>query len=231
VKRKKMKKIAIAFGIIACLAVLSLLLTSASASAHEDWLRCPGGWGDCYPADMRNHATVDYMRNITGIGKEDVTTTVATHGLFRGITAEVSARGTGEISRDLQTINIDPKSDDPKLDITSQIEKKYARADFSGTLGVFDNTLSGEISANNYVVGAAVSEKYRDTYDIAGEYTHAGTGTSSRTLLEEREVFGTTRFAVTVKNLENHHHTSMRSREEHTGLYNITRDVNVVVYP
>ena len=226
-----MKKIAITFGIIACLAVLSLLLTSASASAEDDWLHCPDCWGDSYPADMHNHATVHYMRNITGIGKEDAATTVATHGRFTGITAEVSARGTGEISRDSQTIDIASKPNDPKLRITSQIDKSYARADFSGTLGVFDNTLSGEMSTKNYEVGAVVSEKYHDTYDIAGDYTHAGTGSSSRTSIEDRDLFGTTRFAVTVKNTENHHHTVMRTRDEHTGLYNISREVNVVVYP
>ena len=224
-----MKKIAIAFGIIACLAVLSLLLTSASA--RSDWMPCPGGWGDLGPPATRpDPAIVYYMRDITGIGKEDVATTVATHGGFSGITAELSARGTGEISRDRQTIDIDTKPVDPKLRITSNIDKSYARADFSGTLGVFDNTLSGEICTNNYMAGAVVSEKYRDTYDIAGEYTHAGTVDSSYTKLD-REVFGTTRFAVTVKNPENHHHTVMRSREEHTGLYNISREVYVVVYP
>jgi hypothetical protein len=228
VKRKKMKKIAIAFGIIACLAVLSLLLTSASA--QRDWMPCPSGWGNLHSADTRDPAIVYYMRDITGIGKEDIATTVATHGGFSGITAELSARGTGEISRDRQTIDIDTKPVDPKLRITSSIDKSYARADFSGTLGVFDNTLSGEICTNNYMAGAVVSEKYRHTYDLAGEYSHAGTGNSSRTLLD-REVFGTTRFAVTVKNPDEHHHTVMRSREEHTGLYNISREVNVVVYP
>jgi hypothetical protein len=227
--KKKMKKIAIAFGIIACLAVLSLLLTSASA--QDGWLRYQCGWGDRYSANMCDPAIVYYMRNITGIGKENVATTVATHGCFRGITAEESARGTGEISRDRQTIYIDTtKSDDPKLRISSQIEKTYARADFSGTLGVFDNTLSGEISTENNAVGAVVLEKYRDTYDIAGDYTHEGTGNSSRTQLKDRNVFGTTSFAVTVKNPENHH-TVMRSREDHTGLYNISREVNVVTYP
>jgi hypothetical protein len=80
------------------------------------------------------------------------------------------------------------------------------------------------------MAGAVVSEKYRDTYDIAGEYSHDGTGNSSYTALD-RLVFGTTRFAVTVKNPDEHHHTVMRSREEHTGLYNISREVNVVVYP
>jgi len=225
-----MKKIAIAFGIIACLAVLSLLLTSASA--QNDWMRCPSGWGDLGPLATRpDPATVYYIRDITGIGREDVATTIATHDGFTGITAELSARGTGNISRDRQTIYIDTKPVDPKLRITSNIDKKYARADFSGTLGVFDNTLSGEICTNNYMAGAVVSEKYIDTYEIAGEYTHAGTGNTSRTKLEDRVVFGTTRFAVTVKNPENHHHTVMRSREEHTGFYNISREVNVVVYP
>jgi hypothetical protein len=228
-----MKKIAIALGIIVCVTVLSMLLTSASAQEEDDefWMSCPGGWGDLYSATRHDPATVYYMRDITGIGKEDIATTVATHDGFTGITAVLSARGTGEIYRDRQTIDLDTKPDDPKLGITSQIEKSYARADFSGTLGVFNDTLSGEICTKNYMVGAVVSEKYRDTYDIAGGYTHEGTGTSSRTLLENREIFGTTRFAVTVKNPENPQHTVMRSREEHTGLYNISREVNVVVYP
>ncbi len=227
---EKMKKIAIAFGIIACLAVLSLLLTSASAQEEEDWMRCPSGWGDRDMAPMRDPAIVYYMRDITGIGYEDVVTTVATHGYFTGIVAESSARGTGEIYRDRQTIDIDSKPDDPKLGITSKIDKSYARANFSGTLGVFDNTLTGEISTRNYVLGAVVSEKYRNTYEIAGDYSHEGTGNSSRTQLD-RAIFGTTRFAVTVKNPEQHHHTLMRSRETHTGLYNISREVNVVEYP
>jgi len=225
-----MKKIAIAFGIIACLVVLSLLLTSASAQEEEDWLHCPSGWGNLYSTDTRDPAVVYYMRDITGIGYEDIATTIATHGRFTGIAGELSARGTGEIYRDSQTINIDSKPEDPKLGITSKIDKTYARANFSGTLGVFDNTLTGEISTRNYVVGAVVSEKYRNTYEIAGDYTHEGTGNSSRTQLD-RAIFGTTRFAVTVKNPEQHHHTIMRSRETHTGLYNISREVNVVEYP
>jgi len=226
-----MKKIAIAFGIIACLAVLSLLLTSASADNVEDWMSCPGGWGDRDPDNMRDPTIVYYMRDIKGIGKEDVATTVATHDGFTGISAELSARGTGKISRDHQTIGIDTKPDAPTLRITSQIDKSHARADFSGTLGVFDNALSGEICTNNYLAGAVVSEKYSHTYDIAGDYTHTGTAKFSRTKLEDRAVFGTTRFAVTVKNPEQHHHTVMRSREEHTGLYEISREVDVVVYP
>ncbi len=173
-----MKKIAIAFGIIACLAVLSLLLTSASAA--RDWIPCPGGWGDLGPPATRpDPAIVYYMRDITGIGNEDLATTIATHDGFTGITAELSARGTGDIFGDRQTIYIDTKPDDPKLRIRSKIDKSYARADFSGTLGVFDNTLSGEICTNNYLAGAVVSEKYRDTYEIAGEYTHEGTGSWS----------------------------------------------------
>jgi hypothetical protein len=227
VKRKKMKKIAIAFGIIACLAVLSLLLTSASAKA--DWMSCPSGWGDLGPPATRHDpATVYYLRDIDGVGKEDLATTIATHDGFTGITAELSARGTGDIFGDRQTIYIDTKPDDPKLRIRSNIDKEYAPVRVSGSY--FDIRLSGEICTNNYGAGAVVSEKYRDTDEIAGGYSHDGTGNSSYTQLD-RKILGTTRFAVTVKNPDAHHHTVMRSREEHTGLYNISREVDVRVYP
>ncbi len=229
-----MKKIAIAFGILACLAVLSLLLTSASAQGEEeeeeDWLLCPSGWGDRYLATMRDPAVIYYMRDVTGIGNEDITTTASTHGCFDGVLAELNARGSGEIYRDRQIIQLDSDPDNPKLCITSTIDKSYGRVDFSGTLGVFDNTLTGEMSTRNYEAGAVVSEKYRNTYDIAGDYTHEGSGNSSRTQLD-RAIFGTARFGVTVKNPEEWHQTIMRSRETHTGLYNISREVNVVVYP
>ena len=222
-----MKKIAIAFGIIACLAVLSLLLTSASA--RSDWMTCPSGWGDLGPPATRpDPVTVYYMRNIEGAGKEDIATTIATHDGFSGIAAVLSARGTGITVRDSQTITIDSEPSNPKLGITSDIEKAYAPVTILGRN--FDSLLAGEICTKNYMAGAVVSDRYRDTDTIAGEYTHEGTGDSSNTMLN-KETLGTTRFAVTVKNPDAHHHTVIRSREEHIGRYSISREVNVVVYP
>jgi hypothetical protein len=74
--KKKMKKIAIAFGIIACLAVLSLLLTSASAQDDDKyWLPCPSGDG----GDLNTPpaTSIYYMKDIIGIGYEDSRATVA----------------------------------------------------------------------------------------------------------------------------------------------------------
>jgi len=224
-----MKKIAIAFGIIACLAVLSLLLTSASAA--RDWIPCPGGWGDLHSgaSPYLDPVRVEYTRNIEGVGKEDIATTIATHDGFSGIAAELSARGTGVTRRDTQTITIDSAPGDPKLGISSDIDKEYFPISFSGT--DFDIRLAGEICTKNYLAGAVVSERYRDTETIAGDYDHDGTGTRSYTQLQNREVLGTTRFAVTVKNPDAHHHTVMRSREEHIGSYDISREVDIMVYP
>ena len=227
VKWKKMKKIAIAFGIIACLAVLSLLLTSASAA---DWMHCPGGWGDLGPPYTRpDPVRVDYMRDIEGVGKEDIATTIATHEGFMGINAELSARGTGFTRKDRQEIVIDSAPSSPTLGITSYIDKGYTPVSFSGT--DFDIRLRGEIRTNNYKAGAMVSERYLDTEEIDGWYKHTGTNKTSKTSLLDRAILGTTRFAVTVKDPVNYQHTIMRSREEHTGYYNISREVDVTVYP
>ena len=224
-----MKKIAIAFGIIACLAVLSLLLTSVSA--RSDWMTCPSGDGGDLHVGAPHYldpVIVEYMRNIEGVGKEDIVTTIATHDGFTGIAAELSARGTGFTRRDYQTIRIDSAPSNPTLGISSRIDKEYIPISFSGT--DFDIRLTGEICTKNYLAGAVVSERYLDTETIAGDYDHEGTGKSSYTTLD-RVVLGTTRFAVTVKNPDAHHHTVMRSREEHIGSYNISREVDITVYP
>ena len=43
-------------------------------------------------------------------------------------------------------------------------------------------------------------------------------------------IYGTTRFAVTVKDIEDHKHTIMRVREEHTGEFEMKRNVTVGRY-
>jgi hypothetical protein len=227
VKRKKMKKIAIAFGIIACLAVLSLLLTSASAA--DDWLGCPGdGGGDRYTPSI---TSIYYMKDIRGIGYEDSLATVATNRWFAGLEFSTSSRGSASIYRDFQTCDVDTNSENPLLKIKSQVNKSYRNVTFNdGLVKPLVRTLNGETTVKSYMVGAMVSESYIDTYDISGDFDHTGTGTSSSTTIIDRNVYGTSRFAVTVDDVENPHHNIMRAREEHTGSFEMDREVLVTRY-
>jgi len=233
VKRKKMKKIAIAFGIIACLAVLSLLLTSASADDEEDWMGCPGGWGDLHSGASRylDPATIYYEKDITGVGYEDCRATIATHTRNAGLGASTSSRGSASIE-DYQKFTVDTHPDTPELTITSKVSKSYGAVTFiDGLVKPLNRALSGETCVKSYVVGAMVSEKYRDTYDISGDFEHTGSGTSSSTTITDRYVYGTSRFAVTVNDIVDHHHNIMRVREELTGHFTqMDREVKVDRY-
>jgi len=233
-----MKKIAIAFGIIACLAVLSLLLTSASAQGEEeeDWMGCPGGWGD-----LRNGsswyvdpAKVHYEKYIMGIGYEDCRATIATHARNAsgpaGLGASTSSRGSADIVMDYQMFEVDTHPTNPRLNITSVVAKSYAEVTFGDRLvKPLNRSLSGETCVKSYLVGTMVSEKYVDTYDITGAFEHTGNGTVSSTTID-RYIYGTSRFAATVKDIENRHHTIMRVREEYTGEFDMARNVTVERY-
>ena len=231
VKWKKMKKIVIAFGIIACLAVLSLLLTSASAQEEEDWMGCPGGWGDLGPPDTRlDPAIVHYIKNIRGKGYEDCRATIATHTRNTGLGASTSSRGSA-IIEEYQMFDVDTHPNTPLLMIKSEVNKSYRSVTFTdGLVKPINRALSGETCVKSYMVGAMVSEKYMDTYDISGDFEHEGNGTSSYTTITDRYVYGTSRFAVTVKDIEKRHHTIMRVREEHTGEFEMDREVEVDRY-
>jgi hypothetical protein len=224
-----MKKIAIAFGIIAGLAVLSVLLTSASAQDDDKyWLTCPSGdRGDLYTPPATN---IYYMKDITGIGYEDCSATVATHRWYAGLESSTSSRGSAYIE-DYQTFDVDTDSENPLLKIKSQVNKSYRKVTFSdGLVKPINRALSGETGVKSYMVGAMVSEKYRDTYDISGDFDHIGTGTSSYTAISDRKIYGTSRFAVTVNDVEKRHHNIMRVREEHTGRFEMDREVTVTRY-
>lgn len=228
-----MKKIAIAFGIIACLAVLSLLLTSASADDEEYWMDCPSGdGGDLHLGASRylDPATIYYEKNIMGIGYEDCRATIATHTRNAGLGASTYSRGSASIE-DYQTFDVDTHPNTPLLKITSKVSKSYGAVTFTdGLVKPINRALSGETCVKSYMVGAMVSEKYRDTYDISGDFEHTGSGTSSSTTITDRKVYGTSRFAVTVNDIEKRHHNIMRVREEHTGDFTMDRKVTVDRY-
>ncbi len=225
-----MKKIAIAFGIIACLAVFSLLLTSASA--QREWLSCPNGdGGDMY--ERTPPATSIYYEKdiITGIGYEDCRATVATHSGYEGLGSSTSSRGSARFYRDYQTFNVKTAPENPLLKIKSEVDKSYRKVTFDdGLVKPLNRSLNGEISVKNYMVGAVVSEKYINTYDISGDFDHTGTGTLSSTKISDRKIYGTSRFAVTVNDVEYPHHNIMRVRETHTGKFEMNRDVVVTRY-
>jgi uncharacterized protein (UPF0248 family) len=230
VKRKKMKKIAIGFGIIACLAVLSLLLTSASAQEEEEeWLGCPSGdGGDRYTPPA---TSIYYMKYVIGIGYEDCRAAVATHSGYVGLGSSTSSRGSARIYQDSQTFNVKTAPEDPLLKIHSQVNKSYRNVTFKdGLVKPLNRALNGKTSVTSYMVGAVVSEKYMNTYDISGDFEHTGTGTSSSTAISDRKIYGTSRFAVTVNDVEYPYHTIMRVREEHTGRFEMDRDVEVDRY-
>ena len=219
-----MKKIAIAFGIIACLAVLSLLLTSASA--QREWLTCPSGYGgDRYTPPATG---IYYEKDITGIGYEDCRARVATHSGYAGLGSSTSSQGSARIYRDYQTFNVKTAPDNPLLKIKSKVNKSYRKVTFSdGLVKPLDRALNGETSVKSYMVGAMVSEKYINTYDISGDFDHTGTSTLSSTTISDRKIYGTSRFAVTVDDVESPHHNIMHVREEHTGKFEMDREVTV----
>lgn len=228
-----MKKIAIAFGIIACLAVLSMLLTTASAQDDEYWMTCPGGWGDLHlsASSYQDPATIYYMKDIVGIGYEDCRATIATHTRNAGLGSSTTSRGSALTYHDYQTFDVDTNPDDPLLMITSELNKSYRNVTFTdGLVEPLNRALSGETCVKSYMVGAMVSEEYSDTYDISGDFEHTGNGTSSSTMITNRNVYGTSNFAVTVNDIENHHHNIMRVREEQTGSYTMDREVTVTRY-
>ncbi|RCV64390.1 hypothetical protein C5S53_09155 [Methanophagales archaeon] len=230
-----MKKIAIAFGIIACLAVLSMLLTSATAQEEEDddfWMCCPGRFGDLYmKAGAEDPAIVHYVKDVRGIGYADCQSSIATHPGNRGIESTTSTRGTAVTHRDYQTITMDTNPGNPIFNMTSEMNMSYRNVVFSdGLVTPLVRTLSGGTSVASYVTGSAVSEKYMETYDISGEFAHTGNGTHSLTTIANRSVYGTSHFAVTIQDIEDHHHKIMRVRDEYTGSFEMDREVEVVRY-
>ena len=67
-------------------------------------------------------------------------------------------------------------------------------------------------------------------YDISGDFEHTGSGTSSSTKITDRRIYGTSQFSVTVNDIVEHHHNIMRVREEHTGDFEMDREVTVTRY-
>jgi len=231
VKRKKMKKIAIAFGIIACLAVLSMLLTSASAEEEgEEWLRCPGGGWKNLSGYYMDPTKVHYEKYIEGIGYEDCRARIATHTWNAGLGASTSSRGSARIYQDYQTFDVDTHPTNPRLNSTSVVDKSYRNVTFGDWLvKPLNRSLSGENCVKSYMVGAMVSERYMDTHDIIGAFNHTGNATYSSTTMN-RYIYGTSRFAVTVKDPTDFKHTIMRAREEYTGKFDMLRNVTVERY-
>lgn len=228
-----MKKIAFAFGIIACLAVFSMLLTSASAQDDDDfWMRCPGEFGDLYMgAGNDDPAIVRYLKSVRGTGYEDCQSSAATHMGNRGLEFGASSRGSAMSFWDYQTVDIDTDPDNPVLNITSEVNKSYRNVAFRDKLvNPINSPLSGATTVRSYLTGSVVSEKYLDTYDISGVFTHTGNATHALTTIANRSVYGTSHFAVTIKDIEEHHHEIMRIRDEYTGSFEIDREVEVERY-
>ena len=130
-----MKKIAIAFGIIACLAVLSMLLTSATAQEDDFWMCCPGGSGDLYGGGgIDDPAIVRYLKDVRGIGYADCQSSIATHPGNRGIESTTSTRGTAVTHRDYQTITMDTNPGNPIFNMSSEMNMSYRNVVFSDGL-------------------------------------------------------------------------------------------------
>jgi hypothetical protein len=194
--------------------VLSLLLTSASAQEEEkdeDWMGCPGGWGDQNRTwSLLDPTRIHYEKYIEGDGYEDCRARIATHTWNAGLGASTSSRGSAYIE-DYQMFVVDTHPSNPRLNITSEVYKSQANVTFSDRLvKPLNRSLSGETCVKSYMVGAMVSERYMDTYDIAGAFNHTGN---------------------TVKDPTDFKHTMMRVREEHTGRFEMARNVTVERYP
>jgi len=127
--------------------------------------------------------------------------------------------------------DVDTHPDTPRLNITSLVDKSYENVTFGdGLVKPINRALSGETCVKSYMVGAMVSERYNDTYDIAGILEHTGKVKYSSTTID-RYIYGTSRFAVTVKDPNDFRDTMMRVREEHIGEFEMQRNVTVVRYP
>jgi hypothetical protein len=211
-----------------------LLLTSASAQEEEeeegDWMRCPGGWGDQNSTwSLVDPTKVHYEKYIMGKGYEDCRARIATHTWNAGLGASTSSRGSAYIS-DYQRFDVDTNPTNPRLNITSMVEKSYEDVTFGDRrVKPLNRSLSGEACVKSYMTGAMVSEGYMDTYGIAGAFNHTGNATYFSTTID-RYIYGTSRFAATVKDPTDFKHTIMRVREEYTGRFEMERNVTVERY-
>jgi hypothetical protein len=226
---KKMKKIAIAMGIILCLVVVSVM-AALPATARDPMFAgdVPCAWLKDEGRPIKIDPTmVNFSRTTNGDGYVDSYTTVATQTGARGIKATLKERGSGRTLTNNQKIYIDAVKTSPELSIDTDVNKFYAAVTFvDSKVTPEDRRLSGMTCTRNYAVGASVCDRYDDTEDRIEFVTHRGNDTVSSTLIST-ETIGTQRLSVTVKDPEDVHHTILWSRETLIGDY--TRDINVTV--
>ena len=160
--------------------------------------------------------------NVRGVGYLDMESIFSTNSNTQaGHEAVISSRGSGEIE-ETEVLELD--SENQELSIVSSARKSYAPITYLDQ--DYNQLLSGETSARNYMVGAAVSERHYDTLSIAGSLVHYGDQNRSATEIDT-EILGKAHIRLTVKNTEDPHHTLLRVKDDFVGEF--TMDKVIVV--
>jgi hypothetical protein len=142
VKRKKMKKIAIAWcvGILVCIIVVSVMLPTVAA-----------------------RTSISISRAVGGSGLQDESTEIRTRGnLAGGIQADLTARGSGNASSS-ETYEVTTGSDE-NMDTDLKASREYGIITSHGN--TYNQLYRGGQTFRNYNVGSLISNEYEDGYII-----------------------------------------------------------------
>ncbi len=161
--------------------------------------------------------------NVRGVGYLDMETMFSTRANGQGgHEVVISSRGSGEIVSESEMLELD--SVNQELSIVSSATKSYVPITYLDR--EYNRMLSGETSARNYMVGAAVTERYYDTLRIAGSMVHYGDRNRSSTEIDT-EILGKAHIGVIVKNTEDSHHTLLRVRDDFVGEFTMNKVIIV----
>jgi hypothetical protein len=161
--------------------------------------------------------------NVRGVGYLDMETIFSTHTNYQdGHEVVISSRGSGEIVSETEMLELDSVSQE--LSIVSSARKSYAPITYLDQ--EYNLMLSGETSARNYMVGAAVTERHYDTLRIAGSMVHHGDRNRSSTEIDT-EILGKAHIGVIVKNTADSHHTILRVRDDFVGEFTMNKVIIV----
>ncbi|NAS89433.1 hypothetical protein C4E24_06835 [ANME-1 cluster archaeon AG-394-G21] len=160
---------------------------------------------------------------VRGVGYLDMETIFSTRTNGQGgHEVVISSRGSGEIVSESEMLELD--SVNQELSIVSSATKSYVPITYLDR--EYNRMLSGETSARNYMVGAAVTERYYDTLRITGSMVHYGDRNRSSTEIDT-EILGKAHIGVIVKNTEDSHHTLLRVRDDFVGEFTMNKVIIV----
>ena len=160
---------------------------------------------------------------VRGVGYLDMETIFNTRTNGQdGHEVVISSRGSGEIVSESEMLELD--SVNQELSIVSSATKSYVPITYLDR--EYNRMLSGETSARNYMVGAAVTERHYDTLRITSSMVHYGDRNRSSTEIDT-EILGKAHIGVIVKNTEDPHHTLLRVRDDFVGEFTMNKVIVV----